>query len=134
MELQTLFNMTIQHLVRQNEASMFRGLCSYRGDNATKCAVGYFIADSEYSVDLESKPAHSKHVLDAIECTVGSLDEDAKLLLGSLQAVHDVEYEIALSGVDAEKLHEAVHGIARRYGLIVPRVFETFMEGMAHGQ
>lgn len=45
-----IFNYVIDHLRKQGRKSLvnFAGMCAYRGDGGTMCAVGALIADDEY--------------------------------------------------------------------------------------
>lgn len=43
-------------LKAQGRRSTFdRHHCAYRGDNGTRCAIGYFMTDEEYSSEMEDK-------------------------------------------------------------------------------
>ena len=44
-----VFNYVIGHLRLQGRTSIAGGICKYRGDRGTKCAVGALMADDEYN-------------------------------------------------------------------------------------
>lgn len=55
MNRQEIFNKVATHLLRQGKASLTFGICTYRGDDGTKCAIGIFIPDGQYSPYIEGK-------------------------------------------------------------------------------
>lgn len=130
MELQTIFNMSIQHLVRQDQPSLNGEVCAYRGE-CGKCAVGYFISDSEYNLKLENYAANQVRVITGLEATLGSLDHNALNLMYSLQMLHDIEYSNFhqdRENYDGTNLLHRIKGIAKEYGLIVPRVAIDYVQ------
>lgn len=87
---QKLFDIASKHLIKQGKRSAAGNNCLYRGPDGLKCAVGALISDECYNRDLESEPAGSSAVVNAVSETQGfSLDEDAIRIVNRLQIVHD---------------------------------------------
>jgi hypothetical protein len=59
--------------------------CAYRGENGTKCALGFFIPDDLYSEEIEGKSLLGESVYQ-LECFKGK----SLHLLRSLQQAHDI--------------------------------------------
>lgn len=63
--MQHIFDTVVPLLIQQGKSSMRMNLdgynysCMYRGDNGSKCAIGWLIADDRYSPDLEHNGAVS---------------------------------------------------------------------------
>jgi hypothetical protein len=53
MNSQEIFDFVIAHLQKQNSISVKSGVCQYRGDAGTSCAVGCLISDDLYDVKME---------------------------------------------------------------------------------
>lgn len=134
MELQTIFNMTIQHMLRQDKASINEDddtMCMYRGSGGTKCAVGYLISDQHYADCLEELPYDEPLVTEAV-CDTLRLDElstDQLRLLANLQSLHDRHYQKMLEHppVYAEKFVKGVQAIATSFELILPRAVNDYI-------
>lgn len=95
--LQSLYDRVSAHLLAQNKKAEEKNVtgcmsCRYRTADGLKCAVGCLISDSEYSEELEGAGIYSDDdVVRAVENSLGRrLTHDAVLLLGGLQAVHDI--------------------------------------------
>ncbi len=92
--LQDIFTQARDHLLKQNCKSNWKGTistdltCKYRGHNGTMCAVGCFISDEEYSIDMDTKGLTNLGGL--VQQGLFPRLEDEKLyLLHALQIVHD---------------------------------------------
>ncbi|MFG1501661.1 hypothetical protein ABMA70_15740 [Halobacteriovorax sp. XZX-3] len=135
MELQTIFNMVLQHLARQNQAAMNPETegCAYRGGENTKCAVGYLIAESSYYEEFEGQTVGDSAVDEAVKESVGELTLSAFDMLARLQSIHDGDYELICKRcpydsspatamkVRLNRMMNEVRDIADDYNLIVPR-------------
>lgn len=138
MELQTLFNMAVQHLVRQDQASMLDDdptVCAYRGEGCTKCAVGYLVSDSNYTERMEEKPCDEAVVLDALENTLNAELSDTHVqMLIDLQRLHDNQYHKMLDNPEHSTIElfvKRVQAIAGEYGLIIPRAVNDYVQTKA---
>lgn len=92
MEAQEIFDTVAKHLFKQGQRATDPDggvMCSYRGANGTKCAVGVLIPDELYDAVMEGK------TLDGlISCTMVALPDwmmEHWTLLGWLQDEHDLE-------------------------------------------
>ena len=116
--LQEIFDQAAKHLLLQNKQAMLidstgQKNCLYRGAGSTKCAVGCFIADDEYSLQLENtaflvlarvlqplntytneyvNTFNAKNIAVEKNWYGAGLDEQQYKLLAALQTMHD-EYE-----------------------------------------
>jgi hypothetical protein len=93
---ETLFKISADHLLKQNERSADVGstdktVCFYRGRNGLKCAIGVLVNDENYSPELEGYGIAFGGIIDPI-CATHGIDnrEDIDLrMLFSLQNIHD---------------------------------------------
>lgn len=81
--LQEIFDQGATHLMTQMQKSSREGQCMYRDPHGLKCAIGCFIADSEYKPEMEG---HTVADLPFISYTI---EHRALCLLVQLQSVHD---------------------------------------------
>lgn len=90
MDLQTIFNEAVAHMVKQGTRSRIPGggMCAYRSPGGLKCAVGYFIPDENYSPQLEGKGASQPQVVKALPQEIVATAR-ALELLDKLQTLHD---------------------------------------------
>jgi hypothetical protein len=84
-----VFNYVISHLRLQGRTSIADGICKYRGDRGTKCAVGALMTDDEYNLWWEDK-----HIFALIENKMLPDDLHRRLephlsMLDDLQQFHD---------------------------------------------
>ena len=88
MTKQDTYDLVVSHLRVQNKQALGKdGLCRYRGENGTKCAVGCLISDDEYSEALEGHSVGSDNAVglnSLLERKGHDLD-----LLSKLQFIHD---------------------------------------------
>ena len=113
--LQEIFDQAAKHLLTQNEQAMTfdkdgNKNCLYRSATGTKCAVGCFIADDEYSPQLENtaflvfarvlqpsnmytseyvNTSNAKNIAVEKNWFGAGLDEQQYQLLSALQVMHD---------------------------------------------
>jgi hypothetical protein len=86
MPKQVTFNRVVEHLRNQGEKSLNdRHLCSYRGRNGLKCAVGCLIPDEKYDPSFEGQDASYA----ALSTILKELGHDVRLC-DDLQDVHDL--------------------------------------------
>jgi hypothetical protein len=89
MNHQAVFETVAEHLLKQNKKSI-DGVCSYRGPNGTKCAIGALIKDEVYDPYIERHMVSSPVVTAALENSGIHIESGAdNFLLLRLQAVHD---------------------------------------------
>jgi len=82
---QEYFDTVTRHLLNQNEQSIGDGgLCSYRGTDGLKCAIGCLIPDDKYDPGLEGRGV----LHPAVYSLIGAQPDQTSLLLG-LQSTHD---------------------------------------------
>lgn len=87
--LRDIFDQAKNHLLTQGcRAVNEEGGCFYRGPNGTKCAVGCFISDEEYSPEMEEKDLETAYRL-GIKDTQANLSSAKNRLLFDLQLMHD---------------------------------------------
>lgn len=86
--LQEIFDQAAKHLLTQNEKSqdIINGIltCVYRQSNELKCAVGVFIADDEYSLEMERVAIESSR-FDRFFINANN----QRFFLDNLQEIHD---------------------------------------------
>lgn len=87
MNNQEIFDAVCEHLIKQGRPAMRKGCCAYRGDNGTRCAVGFLIEDDEYRDIFEGKTVDE---LVAKFAAFDVKDEETVALLCSLQYAHDM--------------------------------------------
>lgn len=88
------FNRVKEHLLKQNAVAgmeMENGdfTCMYRAPDGKTCAVGCLIRPEWYKSDMEGKPIGSPLVDEALAHSGITIDDDMKMMLRSLQGVHD---------------------------------------------
>jgi hypothetical protein len=92
MKKKQVFKTVATHLLKQNAVSMDGGgnQCMYKNGKGMFCAVGVLIDYEYYSWELESNPADSAEVIEALEKSLGSKItwKDIDLLI-CLQNIHD---------------------------------------------
>ena len=98
MNVQEIFDTVSRHLlVQRRQAKLGEDrfyTCAYHAEDGAKCAVGCLIKDEFYSSDLEDvafsgDPIRSHEVVEAVEKSIGELDEESKVMLARLQYIHD---------------------------------------------
>ncbi|AAM28362.1 hypothetical protein [Vibrio phage VpV262] len=138
MELQTIFNMVLQHLARQDHgASDFEHGCAYRAEGGRKCAVGYLLSESAYHDDVEGEVIGDEHINAAVEESIGELPYGGYNVLSRLQTLHDGDYDMVCSGEEVSgmskerrvlRMVSAVEELADAFDLIVPRAFYDWIK------
>lgn len=114
MTRQEAFNIMVPHLLTQRCRATRNGICRYRGDDGTKCAVGVLITDEQYA---KTMPAGSlEWGLKPVTKLIGMAPEDAGFLR-TVQRVHD--------GVPIEDWEERLREIAADYNLTYPEVSDV---------
>ena len=109
--LQDIFDQAANHLLTQmklsrNDITGFASSsCQYRSNTGLKCAVGCFIADDEYSEDMEGESVEMLIDLGFMR----SIDHDRLKLLDGLQSMHD--------GLDPDQWSSALEGMAAEFNL-----------------
>jgi len=96
MNKQEIFTTVKNHLLTQNKQCLDEtGVCSYRANYGTKCAVGCLIPDDRYSPSIEGNHIHEESVRDAIpifdyvDCGVEAHLNDMVNFCSDLQDIHD---------------------------------------------
>ena len=84
---QEIFTLVLESLKAQGERAIGTdGLCRLRGEDGTKCAVGFLIPDSEYSPELDTNDfLYSENAKNFPEIC------ENKLLMNDLMMLHDKE-------------------------------------------
>lgn len=86
---QAIFDQVVEHLLTQGKRSVLDdGLCAYRKEDGSKCAVGCLIPDENYYEGLEGGDAYRNDVIAALPFIA---DEEIKILLYHLQDIHDTD-------------------------------------------
>lgn len=100
---QHIFDVVSKHLITQGRRSVAKTkanggelICSYRGDDGCKCAIGVLIADDEYEPELEGTVignCNNQRVSARFRVMLGSVESmlSGRMinLLDGLQAIHD---------------------------------------------
>ena len=97
---QEIYNKVRAHLLTQMKKSQLpSGMCAYRGEGGTSCAVGCLIEDEHYSASIENAPIYcvsERHnenlnaLTRALVNSIGGYPSDSCIkLLGDLQQCHD---------------------------------------------
>ena len=81
---QEVFTQVKDHLLKQNEKSMLKGDCAYRGDHNLQCAAGCLMTDKEANKFTESRPW-------LVLVQDGQVPRKHKELIQDLQGIHDGE-------------------------------------------
>jgi len=88
MTYQEMFDKVCAHLLTQNKKAMdYEGICRYRSDDGTKCAIGCLIPDDLYEKELEGKGVREL-ILSEFKFSSYLQQFDLKFLI-ALQATHD---------------------------------------------
>lgn len=88
MNNQIVFNDVVKHLFKQGKQSLSIGnLCSYRGTDNTKCAIGCLIPDELYDSSMERRSI--KDLIFSINNIKNLFKDVNKEMLYDLQQCHD---------------------------------------------
>lgn len=118
LDRQSAFDTAVKGLNNQKAFSMEAGRCAYRGNNNTKCAVGFCIPDEKYDPALESQSPRSDQVSAALGI---SQDPKGQNFLGQMQRqIHDGLREDIYAAWNQQKFEIAVAEFARTQNLINP--------------
>ncbi len=91
---QKCYDIAAKGLLKQNNKSMRLWtpgdppVCAYRGDNGTKCAVGFLIPDEKYHLNMEGDINALVTKYDPGPLLADAVDTDIDFL-EALQAIHD---------------------------------------------
>lgn len=97
---QELFTKIATHLLQQNEKSRLAdGICAYRGENGTMCAIGCIISDEHYTIKLEgTSVVDHEGAWKAVKRSnpaIENLDlhdrHNVHVMLSNLQNIHDLQ-------------------------------------------
>lgn len=119
--LQQIFDQAAIHLLTQWDVSADENGCRYRGLNGTKCAVGCFISDSEYSEGLESYTLDSP----VFSHLTTKIDHSVIMFLSRLQTLHDGycveewERELRLKAKESNLNTDAIDNLRKREALSI---------------
>lgn len=111
MSRQEAFDIMVRHLRQQGCRALRNGVCCYRGDHGTKCAVGALITDEQY--DIMTRPNGLEWSLGPTAELIG-MSRDDRDFLRAVQAVHD--------GVPIKDWDEHLREIAVEYNLTYPEL------------
>ena len=110
---QEVFTKVATHLLTQNNKSIAKFDCAYRGSNGAMCAIGCLIDDVHYYPKLEGEGIGSPEFDEVLKkCGVA---EESFSLLSDLQYIHD-EFE-------AIEWRDELSNVSMIFGLEMP-VFE----------
>ena len=110
MDRQEIYNQIQTHLLTQNQKSLMpNGKGAYRGLAGLKCALGIFIPDELYSLDLEGKSV--KEISAFFRFPNGPIEncQDMSFLF-KLQDIHD--------GCPIENWETALESLAYEFSLV----------------
>ena len=112
-----VFNYVISHLRLQGRTSIADGICKYRGDRGTKCAVGALMTDDEYSWRWENE-----HIFTLIEDKMLPDDLHRRLephlsMLIDLQRLHD-DYLCYNNGSFTENSENRVDELRKKWSIV----------------
>lgn len=91
MNSQEVFDKVVNHLRKQNTKAMNGSMCSYRGANGTKCAVGCLMEDNEYSPLFEGNDIYRILKRESIAPSLTQKLLPHLSLLERLQGIHDID-------------------------------------------
>lgn len=117
-EQQKAFEDCVLFLLKQGKKSTNEFGCGYRGDNETKCAIGFLIPDNEYSESFEGL-----NIIDIREGVwiIPSIEKYSTEFLASLQNIHDSIYDDEKSNFTS-LLVENAQRFATKWKLQMPEV------------
>ncbi len=112
-----MFEKVRDGLFAQGKKSTKNGMCAYRGENDTKCAIGILIADEYYDKTFEGigisplglEAISSKEMIlrGAIAKSLGrSLDKNDLSFFGAMQYIHDTFEPLLWAGKLSEYAEE----------------------------
>lgn len=129
---QEIFDTVYEGLKAQGCGSANSAGCAYKGENGTKCAVGWLIPDEVYTEDIEStgircqrdRASRSPTEIETLMCDLGYTSSQLDLL-SALQTAHDcaTEDEWAYAGKSTfiqEFLKHAIR-VASNFGIQFPK-------------
>lgn len=123
MNTQEIFNKVVLHLSGMKKQSLRTGgVCAYRGEGGSMCAVGCLISDEAYASrqNMEGFTASSLAARGAVSESIGrALERNDTELLTYLQSVHDRQNNWDGSGLNQDGW-ERLRVIADKFGLTVP--------------
>lgn len=87
--MQRLCDIAVKGVLQQRRPSTFAdGKCAYRGEEGTKCAIGFLIPDELYTPHMEMKGIASIHFYD-VRVNQDIADDNCIAALSDLQHAHD---------------------------------------------
>lgn len=108
---QQIFDLTVYHLGTMEARSVGdTGGCRYHNEDGNSCAVGYFISDSEYSLEMEGAPIYNTRMDELLPPRL----KPHLRLLSDLQQVHD---DSCLWTDGRRDMAECLSGIAEHLNL-----------------
>lgn len=116
MDKQEIFNKVYEALLEQGKSSTKNGICKYRGQGGSKCAIGHLIPDELYNPNIEGLMFNSlpEYILENIL----ENNEDCKSLLLRLQRAHDQQ----LNFYGIKEWKERMKEIADEFNLVFPSI------------
>ncbi len=112
--LQNIFDTVAEHLLIQNEKSVFGDVCAYRGEDGRRCAIGVLIPDEYYVESIEDSTVFNEavdgHLTNVLKANGIDINDDYTIkLLRELQRVHDTN--------EIRDWPNELCQVAKRYGL-----------------
>jgi hypothetical protein len=112
---QAYFDFVMHKMIEQGRPSlsvMIHGtrVCAYRGENGTKCALGFIIPDDLYSEEIEGKSLRDESV-NQLKC----FDGKDFVLLTTMQMAHDRASEDEKHFMD--RFRNFMRSVANNFGL-----------------
>lgn len=125
-----LFGIRAQGYERGYNAST--GLCQYRGDNGTKCAIGHSIADDNYDPQYDSGDSGDGDALGAFAAALGAEpDDEMTQFMTRLQCCHDAgapAKALPAKALLADVFEARMRGLAEENGLIYTAPIEGVLK------
>jgi hypothetical protein len=118
-----MFDTVLTNLTTQGVASTGRTnpegdiSCQYRGTEGRKCAVGWLIADEQYTTAFEGQDATAFEVAEALIKSGVPNTAAAERLIGKMQHTHDTSMPRCGERHTIADFHNRMEKIARQFGL-----------------
>ena len=114
MTRQEAFDIMVKHLRQQGCRAISNGVCRYRGDHGTKCAVGALITDEQHEIMRHTAYQNGVGVGIGLAIPLIGMHPDDRDFLRTVQVAHD--------HVPIEDWDERLREIAVEYNLTYPEL------------
>lgn len=106
------FNYAVRQVIRQGKRSIINGFCTYRGEEGSRCAIGWLIDD-------KTANKHNNKLLISLlddadgECWLSQLSKEEESIFIDLQDAHDCSGDVDF----VKDFKERVEALRKEYNI-----------------